>query len=93
MTKIRKMLDEGHLPPRMARIHLQYQIVQKMSVIILLLIASLSVALCFLGAFIWGVKNRQFEDGYAPPLRILFDDDLPAEKEPETLNHPNPSNK
>ena len=45
-----------------------------MSVIILLLIASLSVAVLFLGAFIWGVKNRQFEDGFSPPRRILFED-------------------
>jgi cbb3-type cytochrome oxidase maturation protein len=45
-----------------------------MSVIILLLIASLSVALIFLGLFLWSVKNRQFDDGYAPPRRILFDD-------------------
>jgi cbb3-type cytochrome oxidase maturation protein len=48
-----------------------------MSVIILLLIASLSVALLFLGAFIWSVRNRQFEDDYSPPRRILFDDDPP----------------
>jgi len=45
-----------------------------MSVIILLLIASLSVALIFLGLFLWSVKNKQFDDGYAPPRRILFDD-------------------
>ncbi len=45
-----------------------------MSVIILLLIASLSVALIFLGAFIWSVRNKQFDDDYAPPRRILFDD-------------------
>jgi cbb3-type cytochrome oxidase maturation protein len=48
-----------------------------MSVIIFLLVASLSVALLFLGAFIWSVRNRQFEDDYAPPRRILFDDDPP----------------
>jgi cbb3-type cytochrome oxidase maturation protein len=48
-----------------------------MIVIILLLIASLSVALLFLGAFIWSVRNRQFEDDYSPPRRILFDDDPP----------------
>ncbi len=63
-----------------------------MSVIILLLIASLSVALLFLGAFIWGVRNRQFEDGYAPPLRILFDDTVPADKEPEQPTETNPTN-
>jgi len=45
-----------------------------MSVIIILLIASLSVAGLFLGAFIWGVRNRQFEDDFSPPMRILFDD-------------------
>jgi cbb3-type cytochrome oxidase maturation protein len=45
-----------------------------MSVIILLLAASLSVALIFLGAFLWSVKNKQFDDDYSPPQRILFDD-------------------
>ena len=52
-----------------------------MSAILLLLIVSLSVAALFLGAFIWGVKHHQFDDGYSPPRRILFDDqpveDLP----------------
>ena len=45
-----------------------------MSVIILLLCASLSVAVLFLGAFLWSVRHRQFDDGFAPPRRILFDD-------------------
>jgi len=49
-----------------------------MSVILLLLIASLSVALLFLAAFIWSVRHHQFDDGYSPPRRILFDDP-PAE--------------
>jgi len=52
-----------------------------MSVIILLLIASLSVALIFLGAFIWSVRRKQFDDDYAPPRRILFDD-VPPESNP-----------
>ena len=53
-----------------------------MHVIILLLLASISVAAIFLAAFIWGVKNKQFDDDYAPPLRILFDDaPAPAENE------------
>ncbi len=52
-----------------------------MSVIILLLIASLSIATLFLGAFIWSVKNRQFEDGFSPPRRILFSPPAPAEGE------------
>jgi cbb3-type cytochrome oxidase maturation protein len=45
-----------------------------MSAIILLLGASLSVAALFLAAFVWGVKHHQFDDGYSPPRRILFDD-------------------
>ena len=45
-----------------------------MSVIIILLIASISVAALFLVAFIWSVKNGQMDDDYSPPRRILFDD-------------------
>lgn len=45
-----------------------------MSVIIILLIASISVAAIFLIAFLWGVKSGQFEDDYSPASRILFDD-------------------
>jgi len=45
-----------------------------MSVIILLLIASITVACLFLAAFIWSVKNGQYEDEESPPLRMLFDD-------------------
>ncbi|MEP7372757.1 MAG: cbb3-type cytochrome oxidase assembly protein CcoS [Chitinophagaceae bacterium] len=46
-----------------------------MSVIIILLIASISVAALFLVAFLWGVKTGQFEDNYSPSSRILFDDE------------------
>lgn len=45
-----------------------------MSVIIILLIASISVAALFLAAFIWNIKTKQYEDEYSPPNRILFDD-------------------
>jgi cbb3-type cytochrome oxidase maturation protein len=45
-----------------------------MSVIIILLIASISVAGLFLAAFLWSVKSGQFEDDYSPASRILFDD-------------------
>jgi cbb3-type cytochrome oxidase maturation protein len=47
-----------------------------MSVIIILLVASLSVAALFLVAFLWGVKSGQFEDDYSPASRILFDDEI-----------------
>jgi len=49
-----------------------------MSVIILLLLASISVAALFLGAFIWNVRNKQYDDEYSPPVRMLFDDPPPA---------------
>lgn len=47
---------------------------QSMSVILILLIASISVAGLFLAAFLWGVRSGQFEDDYSPASRILFDD-------------------
>ncbi len=54
-----------------------------MSVLILLLIASLSVSVLFLGAFIWSAKNKQFDDEYSSSMRILFDDQplVPEKKE------------
>jgi len=58
-----------------------------MSVIILLLIASVSVASLFLGAFLWSVKNGQYDDQVSPPLRMLFDNP-PVEKE----DHNSPAN-
>ncbi|WP_207515679.1 cbb3-type cytochrome oxidase assembly protein CcoS [Longitalea luteola] len=48
-----------------------------MSAIVLLLIASISVAAIFLGAFIWSVRNGQFDDDFSPPQRILFDNPPP----------------
>ena len=49
-----------------------------MSVIIILLFASISVAALFLGAFIWNVRSGQYDDEFSPAQRILFDD-KPAE--------------
>jgi cbb3-type cytochrome oxidase maturation protein len=48
-----------------------------MSVIFILIGVSLLVALCFLGAFIWAVRNGQYDDDYTPSVRILFDDYKP----------------
>jgi cbb3-type cytochrome oxidase maturation protein len=45
-----------------------------MTVIILLLGASLSVSVLFLAGFIWSIRNKQYEDEEAPPVRMLFDD-------------------
>ena len=47
-----------------------------MSAIFILIIVSVSVALGFLIAFIWSVKNGQYDDDYTPSVRMLFDDEL-----------------
>lgn len=46
-----------------------------MNIFYLLIGVSLFAALIFLGAFIWAVKNGQFDDNKTPSIRILFDDD------------------
>ena len=53
-----------------------------MSVLIILLIASISIAAIFLAAFLWGVKHNQFDDNFSPPYRILFDDKPSEEEKP-----------
>jgi len=45
-----------------------------MSVIIILILASLSMGLIFLGAFIWSVRSGQYEDTTTPSMRILADE-------------------
>lgn len=50
-----------------------------MSVVIILLFASISVAGFFLVAFIWSVKDGQMDDDYSPSRRILFDDNPSTE--------------
>lgn len=48
----------------------------EMGVIFILIGFSVLVALIFLGAFIWGTKSGQFEDGYTPSVRMLFDNEV-----------------
>ena len=50
-----------------------------MSVILILIIASLTLALGFLAGFIWAVRSGQFEDTYTPSMRLLTE-------EPDPLN-------
>lgn len=52
-----------------------------MNIFYLLIGVSLLAALIALGAFIWAVKNDQFEDDETPAIRILFDDDEPGTEE------------
>ncbi len=44
-----------------------------MSALFILIGISILVAGSFLTAFLWSVKNGQFEDDYTPSIRILFD--------------------
>jgi cbb3-type cytochrome oxidase maturation protein len=62
-----------------------------MSVLILLILASLLVAIGFLLAFIWSVRSGQYEDDYTPSVRMLFDDKPKKEKtnSPEPINAKN----
>ena len=53
-----------------------------MSVLFILIIISLVVAASFLVAFIWSVKSGQYEDGYTPSVRMLFDDELKSSPTP-----------
>ena len=45
-----------------------------MSALYILIIASLFVAIGFLGAFIWSVRRGHFDDDYTPSVRILLDE-------------------
>ena len=52
-----------------------------MSTLFILISVSLLIAAGFLFAFIWSVKNGQYDDDYTPSVRMLFEDEV---KKPET---------
>ena len=45
-----------------------------MSVVLILILASLGVAVAFLGGFVWAVRSGQYEDTLTPAMRMLLDD-------------------
>lgn len=51
-----------------------------MYIIVFLIIISLIIAIGFLLAFFWAVKDGQFEDDHTPAIRILFDDNKTKKK-------------
>jgi cbb3-type cytochrome oxidase maturation protein len=61
-----------------------------MSVILILILASLAVAVAFLACFIWAVKAGQFEDTCTPAMRILSEDERPATPKAERASAENP---
>jgi cbb3-type cytochrome oxidase maturation protein len=54
-----------------------------MSVVVVLIIASVIVAIAFLVAFLWAVRSGQYDDKYTPSVRMLFDNNKEIKKEEE----------
>jgi cbb3-type cytochrome oxidase maturation protein len=48
-----------------------------MGVLLILIVASLTVATGFLVAFVWAVRSGQYEDTCTPSMRVLADDSPP----------------
>ncbi len=51
-----------------------------MGVIYILLTISIIIAVVFFIAFIFAVKNGQYDDSYTPSVRMLFEDELVKEE-------------
>lgn len=51
-----------------------------MKIMLFLIAVSLLLALGFLMSFILATKDGQFEDEYTPSVRMLFEDELEANK-------------
>ncbi|SHG37549.1 cbb3-type cytochrome oxidase assembly protein CcoS [Pedobacter caeni] len=51
-----------------------------MNIIYFLIGCSILLALIFLAAFFWASRTGQNDDTYTPSVRMLFDDELPADK-------------
>jgi cbb3-type cytochrome oxidase maturation protein len=56
-----------------------------MSVIYVMLAASVIIAVIFFIAFIIAVKSGQFDDSYTPSVRMLFEDELVKEKSNKSI--------
>ena len=52
-----------------------------MIIIVMLISISLVIALIFLGVFFWNIRSGQYEDLYTPSVRMLFDEEIPADSE------------
>jgi len=58
-----------------------------MSVIAVMIGASLMLAGGFLLAFLWAVRSGQYEDRMTPSIRMLFDERGPAPEDPGSNHH------
>jgi cbb3-type cytochrome oxidase maturation protein len=50
-----------------------------MNILYFLIACSIFIALIFLSAFFWAMKDGQNDDMQTPAMRILFEDDKPDE--------------
>lgn len=71
MTRVKRVTKH---PYYLAAIYYKQQKNLPMEIILLLIIISLLVALAFLAAFLWAVKDGQYADDHTPALRMLLDD-------------------
>lgn len=55
-----------------------------MSIIALLISISLTIAVIFLGVFLWSMKSGQYDDTYTPSVRMLFDNEVKRGVDKET---------
>jgi cbb3-type cytochrome oxidase maturation protein len=53
-----------------------------MTIIIILITISLTIALLFLGLFLWNMKSGQYDDTYTPSVRMLFENKSEQRKDP-----------
>ena len=60
-----------------------------MAVLLILIFASLGIALAFLFGFVWSVKSGQFDDTFTPSMRIHAEE----ESQSPITNHESPITK
>ncbi|HMR46411.1 MAG TPA: cbb3-type cytochrome oxidase assembly protein CcoS [Bacteroidia bacterium] len=58
-----------------------------MSVLIILIGASLVVAAGFLVSFFWAVRSGQYDDDYSPSVRILFENETTLTSDKSNTNN------
>ncbi|MFA8341732.1 MAG: cbb3-type cytochrome oxidase assembly protein CcoS [Rhodothermaceae bacterium] len=65
-----------------------------MSVLVILIGVSITIAAGFLVSYLWAIKSGQYDDKHTPAMRILFDDGKVIDKnDSEIDNSKNKSSK
>lgn len=65
-----------------------------MSAILVLVLVSILIAGGFLAAFIWAIRNGQYEDTFSPSVRMLFENpDRASEKDKKNAKQKENTNK